>query len=31
LIKGNRIDLFLETKDECILFGVRDARVYILE
>ncbi|MBQ3378475.1 MAG: DUF348 domain-containing protein [Clostridia bacterium] len=31
LIKGNKIDLFLETKDECILFGIRDARVYILE
>ena len=31
LIKGNKIDLFFETKDECILFGIRDARVYILE
>jgi len=31
LIKGNRIDLFMETQDECVFFGVRDAKVYILE
>ena len=29
-IKGNRIDLFYDTKDECITFGRRDATVYIL-
>lgn len=31
LIKGGRIDLFMETEEECICFGVRDARVYVLE
>lgn len=30
-IKGNRIDLFFETKAECRQFGVRKAKVYILE
>jgi 3D (Asp-Asp-Asp) domain-containing protein len=30
-IKGNKIDLFFDTYDECIEFGVRDAIVYILE
>ena len=29
-IKGNRIDLFFNTEDECYRFGVRDAIVYIL-
>ncbi len=31
LIKGARIDLFMDTRDECVAFGVRDARVYILD
>ncbi len=30
-IKGNRIDLFFNTRQECINFGRRTARVYILE
>lgn len=30
-VKGNKIDLFFDTYDECIVFGVRDALVYILE
>lgn len=30
-IKGNRIDLFMETYRECINFGVRTVRVYILD
>ena len=29
-IKGNRIDLFFDTYDECIQFGVRDCDVYLL-
>ncbi len=29
-IKGNRIDLFYDTKDECITFGRQDATVYVL-
>lgn len=29
-IVGTRIDLFYETKEECIQFGVRDCLVYIL-
>jgi len=29
-IKGNRIDLFYDTRDECITFGRQDAIVYIL-
>lgn len=30
-VKGNKIDLFYNTYDECIQFGRRDAIVYILE
>ncbi|MBC8536562.1 3D domain-containing protein [Feifania hominis] len=30
-IKGNRIDLFMETSAECKAFGVRKVRAYILE
>lgn len=30
-IKGNRIDLYFDTFDECWQFGVRDCTVYILE
>jgi len=30
-IKGYKIDLFFDTYDECINFGVRSAAVYILE
>jgi 3D (Asp-Asp-Asp) domain-containing protein len=30
-IKGNKIDLFFDTYDECIKFGVRKAVVYIVE
>ena len=30
-IKGNKVDLFFDTYDECISFGVRDAVIYILE
>ena len=30
-IKGNKVDLFLDTYDECIEFGVRNALIYILE
>lgn len=30
-IKGNRIDLYMDTKSECINFGVRNVKVYILE
>lgn len=30
-IKGNKIDLFFDTYNECIQFGVRNALVYILE
>ncbi|NLO46840.1 MAG: hypothetical protein GX111_00750 [Clostridiales bacterium] len=30
-IKGNRIDLFFDTYDECMTFGVRNAIVYILD
>jgi 3D (Asp-Asp-Asp) domain-containing protein len=29
-IKGNKIDLFFDTYDECIRFGVRNAIVYVL-
>ena len=29
-ISGNRIDLFYESHDQCIQFGVRDCTVYIL-
>ncbi len=31
LIQGNRIDLFFDTQDECVNFGVSDALVYILK
>jgi 3D (Asp-Asp-Asp) domain-containing protein len=31
LIKGKRIDLFYNTTRECVDFGARDARVYILK
>ncbi len=30
-VSGNTIDLFFETKDECIIFGVKNAIVYVLE
>lgn len=30
-IKGNRIDVFLETEDECVSWGVRSVAVYILK
>lgn len=30
-IRGNRIDLFFNTRQECLNFGKRTARVYILE
>ncbi|MDR2606436.1 MAG: 3D domain-containing protein [Oscillospiraceae bacterium] len=30
-IKGNKIDLFFDTYDECIQFGVKKAVVYILD
>ncbi len=30
-IKGNRIDIFLDTKSECRNWGVRTVRVYILD
>ena len=30
-IKGNRIDLFFDTYDECISFGVRACDVYLLD
>lgn len=29
-IKGNRIDLYFNTQEECVNFGVRAAKVYIL-
>ncbi len=29
-VKGNTIDLFLNTRSECIYFGVRNATVYVL-
>ena len=29
-IKGKRLDLFYETMDECVIFGVRDCDVYFL-
>lgn len=29
-IKGNRIDLYYNTQDECEAFGVRSAKVYVL-
>lgn len=31
LIQGNRIDLFFDTQDECVEFGVSDAIVYVLK
>lgn len=30
-VKGNKVDIFLNTYNECIYFGVRDAVVYVLE
>lgn len=30
-IKGNKIDLYMETKSECLSFGRRNVKVYILE
>ncbi len=30
-IKGNRIDLYMDTRSECMSFGVRNVKVYILE
>ena len=30
-VKGNKLDVFLETRAEAIQFGVRQATVYILE
>ena len=30
-IKGNKVDLFMNTRDECFAFGRRQAVVYILE
>lgn len=30
-VRGNRIDLYLETYQECLAFGRRDCMVYILE
>lgn len=30
-IKGKRLDLFYETMDECVRFGVRDCDVYFLD
>ena len=30
-IKGNRIDLFMNTRQECMNFGVRQVNVYILD
>lgn len=29
-VRGNTVDIFLDTYRECIYFGVRDARVYVL-
>jgi uncharacterized protein YabE (DUF348 family)/3D (Asp-Asp-Asp) domain-containing protein len=29
-IKGNRIDLFMESREECVRWGNRSARVYVL-
>lgn len=30
-VSGNVIDIFLETEEECVVFGVKNAVVYILE
>ena len=30
-VKGNKVDIFLNTYNECIYFGVRNAVVYVLE
>lgn len=30
-IKGNKVDLYFNTFDECWIFGIRDCTVYILE
>ncbi|MEE0777234.1 MAG: 3D domain-containing protein, partial [Bacillota bacterium] len=31
LIKGNRIDVFLNTEEECDAWGVKSVKVYILK
>lgn len=31
LIQGNRVDLFYDTQEECVNFGVSDALVYVLK
>ena len=31
LIKGNRIDVFLNTEEECVAWGVKSVKVYILD
>lgn len=31
LIKGNRIDIYLDSESECVDWGVRDVTVYVLE
>jgi 3D (Asp-Asp-Asp) domain-containing protein len=31
LIKGNIIDLFMDTKEDCLRWGRRNVKVYILE
>lgn len=30
-IKGNRIDLYMDSREECFEFGRRDVKVYIIE
>lgn len=30
-IKGNKVDLYMETRSECLNFGVRNVKVYVLE
>ena len=30
-IKGNKVDLYMETRSECLSFGVRNVKVYVLE
>ena len=30
-IKGNKVDLYMETKSECLSFGRRNVKVYVLE
>ena len=31
LIKGNRVDLYFDTYDECINFGYRPVTIYVLD